>query len=159
MTTRTTILATLGLVLSLPMAASAQTVPAAAQPALTAATTAYFSAMGDADYAAIARVTSPTFHIVQRDGTRASASTYLQALYAHHLDASTPRQTLKIGTAVMTGTTATETVDYSSFDYRLLDGQQWLERDYATHKLTFVQAANGSWLLDEDLIASAAHYE
>jgi hypothetical protein len=159
MIVRACILTALGLALSLPTAAAAQSVPATGPGTLAGVTTAYFAALGEADAAALARTTSSTFHIVRTDGKHVTPGEFLGAIYAHHLDASTPRQTVKIGTSSITGNKATENVFLSSFDYRLLDGQQWLERDTSDHQLTFTQTASGTWLLDEDHVTTSNHYE
>ena len=151
--------AVFGLALALPSVALAQSASAPAPSSLAAATNAYFAAFATADYAALARTTTRTFRMIGPDGKAVDPGEYLGAMYTRHIDSSTPRTTVQTGTPVVTGKTATEPVFYASFDYRILDGFQFLERDNSDHQLSFVQAADGTWLLDEDHITGARHFE
>jgi hypothetical protein len=159
MIVRATMLTVLGLILTLPAATVAEPAPAPVPGSLAAVTNAYFAAMGEADAAALARTTSPTFRMIGPDGKRIDPGEYLGRMYARHLDSSTPIQSVKIGTPVIAGTTATESVFYSSFDYRILYAHPLLERDNSDHTLILTQAANGMWQVAEDHITGSRHYE
>ena len=159
MIVRAIALTVLGLLLTLPAAVVAEPAPAPVPGSLAAVTNAYFAAMGEADAAALARTTSPAFRMIGLDGNRIHPEEYLGRMYARHLNASTPIQSVKIGTPAIAGTTATEAVFYSSFDYSILDGRTFLERDNSDHTLILTQAANGMWQVAEDHITGSRHYE
>jgi hypothetical protein len=159
MIVRAITLTVLGLLLTLPAAAVAQPAPPPDSGSLAAVTSAYFAAMGEANAAALARTTSPAFRMIGPDGKRIDPGEYLGRMYAHHLEASTPIQTLKIGTPSIVGAMATESVFYSSFDYRILYAHTLLERDNSDHTLILTQAANGMWQVAEDHITGSRHFE
>jgi hypothetical protein len=138
-----------------PLAAGAQTAP----NALAAQTNTYFAALAAADGRALGSATSRTFHVILPDGTRPTNEAFFRQLADHYLIASGPVGTVKIGQSTISDTTATESVETSTWDYAL-DGARHgpaLERDYAKHQLTWIKSANGTWLLDEDHITSAVH--
>jgi hypothetical protein len=151
-------LAALALVLFAPAAAGAQSTPAMPQNDLPALTSAYFDAVAHGDTDALAARTSPTFHVILPDGRRLTGNAYFRDAVAHNLIASPPSGTVKIRSTGITGSTATESVDTATYDYAFLGlGGQSLEHDFATHELTWVRAADGTWLLDEDHITSDRH--
>ena len=139
--------------------ASAQAAPGSPQNVLLPLTNGYFAALADADGRALATRTTSTFHVILPDGKRISADEFFRRLSEHYLIASAPVGTVKIGPSTISDTNATETVETSSWDYAMLGGPQGpvLERDYATHQLTWIKSADGTWLLDEDRLTSAVH--
>lgn len=147
------------LAFAVPSAAGAQTVPESPQNVLGALTKSYFAAVDAADGQALAAGTSSTFHVVLPGGKRLSAGEFIGRLSYHHLNASTPIGTVKIGPVTIAGTTATETVETSSWNYLQISyrGGPVVEHDYATHQLSWIKSADGTWLLDEDRLTSSVH--
>jgi hypothetical protein len=145
---------------ALPLAAYAQaTAGADPQNALAPLTTSYFDALAQADGRALGTLTSASFHVILPDGKRLGAEGFFRGLAEHHLIASTPVGNVKIGATAFAGGVATETVVTDSWDYALIGAGhgQVLERDYATHRLSWIKGTDGAWLLDEDHVTAAVH--
>lgn len=151
-----TSVAAAAIVASVPLAAGAQA-PDPGPAAISAATRAYFSALDRSDPQAVDRQTTADFRVVGPDGKDVARADYLAARAARQLDTSTPVTAVRPGPIHISGTTATETVDVSSWDQLMLGNRSWLERDYSTRTLSFTQTADGTWLLREDHITSANH--
>jgi hypothetical protein len=157
MSTFGTALIALALTGAFPLTALAEPAPPAAQPALAAATNAYFNAVNTGNTAAFNRSISAAFRVTLSDGTQVGSGDYIGSVLARQLDRSTPVQSVRIGRTSIDGATATEIVDVSSWDNVMNGTRVNLERDTATHRLSFVQTADGTWLLNEDHITSALH--
>jgi hypothetical protein len=157
MTTLRTALIALALSGAFPLPALAGPAPAAAGPALAAATRAYFDAVNTGDTTAFNRSISATFRVTLPDGTQLGSGDYIGGVLARQLDRSTPVQSVRIGPASIDGATATEIVDVSSWNNVMNGTRLNLERNASTHRLSFVQSAGGTWLLNEDHITSALH--
>ncbi|HEY5348150.1 MAG TPA: hypothetical protein VIJ64_00380 [Candidatus Lustribacter sp.] len=155
----------LALAFAVPLGAGAQAVPGSPQSVLNSLTNTYFTAVNAADGQALASATSSRFHVILPDGKTLSFGDFVGRLSEKYLNASTPVLTVKIGAVAIAATTATTTVETSSWDYRFGGAPHgWdrrdrvLERDYATHRLSWIKSADGAWLLDEDHLTSAAHW-
>jgi hypothetical protein len=155
---RAFVLAALAIVLSIPVAAGAQTAPA--RSPLDAATNGYFDAVANANWGAFLAGTTYTFHVILPDGKRLSNEEFLRERMAHFLISTPAIVTLKIGPSTISDGTATETVKSSSFDSAMIGGLRSgavIEKDYETHQLSWVRGRDGAWLLDEDHITAALH--
>jgi hypothetical protein len=153
------------LAFAVPLGAGAQAPPGSPQSVLDSLTNKYFDAVNTADGQALAAATSSTFRVIRPNGKPLSFGEFVGRLSEKYLTASTPVLTVKIGAVAIAATTATATVETSSWDYRFGGAPHgWdrrdrvLERDYATHQLSWIKSADGTWLLDEDHLTSAAHW-
>jgi hypothetical protein len=147
----------LAMALVFPLAASAQTAPAAPD-SLSALTDRYFKAISKGTVEDID--TSPTFHVIQPNGKRLSLEAFEGQIATHYLVALPPMgHTEKITSSTVTDSTAKETVDTRNWFFGAASEDPMsapkTELDFATHQLTWVKAANGKWQLDEDHITWA----
>jgi hypothetical protein len=148
------------LALAIPVAASAQTAPAGTPDSLSAQTTAYFKAIAHSDEATLSGITTKTFHVIQPDGKRLDFGGFIEGVSKIYFTAEQPSgNSERIKSTVLTDTGAKETVDSMRWYYGAENPDPMsgpgVERDYATHELTWVKSANGTWLLDEDHITAA----
>jgi len=148
------------LALAAPIAAGAQTAPAGSPDSLSAQTNRYFDAISHGDGETLSNITTNTFHVVQPDGRRLDYSAFIADVSKIYFTAQQPSgNSQRIKTTVVTGTGARETVDAMRWYYGAINPNPMsapgVERDYATHELTWVKSANGTWLLDEDHITVA----
>jgi hypothetical protein len=148
------------LALAAPVAAVAQAAPAGPPNSLSAQTTAYFDAIAHGDGGTLSSITTNTFHVIQPNGKVLDYGKFIEGVSKIYFTASSPSgNSQRIKSTVVTPTGARETVDsmrwyYGSINVDPMAGPG-VERDYATHELTWVKSANGTWLLDEDHITAA----
>jgi hypothetical protein len=149
--------AALAIVLSVPVAAGAESGPAPSL--LGAATNGYFDAIANANWDAFTAGTTSTFHVIKPDGKRLSSEQFLRERMAHYLISTPSIVSLEIGPSAIVDGVATETVKSSSFDWSMIGtrGGSQIEKDYETHQLSWVKGRDGAWLLDEDHITAALH--
>ncbi len=148
------------LALTAPVAAAAQTAPAGPPDSLSAQTTAYFDAISHGDGAKLSSITTNTFHVIQPNGKQLNYAGFIAGVSKIYFTASSPSgNSQRIKSTVLTDTGARETVDAERWFYGANNpdpmGAPGVERDYSTHELTWVKAANGTWLLDEDHVTAA----
>jgi hypothetical protein len=148
------------LALAAPVAATAQTAPAGTPDSLSAQTTAYFNAIAHGDGQTLSSITTNTFHVIQPDGKRLDYGRFIEGVSKIYFTAEQPSgNSQRIKSTVLTDTGARETVDSMRWYYGANNPDPMsgpgVERDYATHQLTWVKSANGTWLLDEDHITAA----
>ena len=142
-----------------PVAAAAQAAPAVPD-SLSAQTSRYFDAIAHGDGGALSSITTNTFHVIQPDGKVLDYDKFIQGVSKIYFTASSPSgNSERIKSTVVTATGARETVDSTRWYYGSNNpdpmGAPGVERDYATHQLSWVKSANGTWLLDEDHITAA----
>jgi hypothetical protein len=150
----------IALALAAPLAATAQTTPAAPGPTLSALTDSYFNAIAHSDEPVLSTMTSNTFHVIQPDGKRLNYDQFIRGVATLWFTAQNPSgNSQKITSSTITNTGATETVDTSRWYHGAINpdpmGGPGVEHDYATHQLTWIKSPKGNWLLDEDHITSA----
>jgi hypothetical protein len=148
------------LALAAPVAAAAQAAPAGPPVSLSAQTSNYFDAIAHGDGGTLSSITTNTFHVIQPNGKVLDYGKFIEGVSKIYFTASSPSgNSQRIKSTVLTATGARETVDsmrwyYGSINVDPMAGPG-VERDYATHELTWVKSANGTWLLDEDHITAA----
>jgi hypothetical protein len=148
------------LALAAPVAAAAQAAPAGPPDSLSAQTSHYFDAIAHGDGDTLSSITTNTFHVIQPGGKRLDYDGFIAGVSKIYFTALSPSgNSERIKSTVLTATGARETVDSTRWYYGANNpdpmGAPGVERDYATHELTWVKSANGTWLLDEDHITAA----
>jgi hypothetical protein len=147
------------LALAAPVAAAAQAAPAG-PASRSAQTSKYFDAIAHGDGQTLSSITTNTFHVIQPNGKRLDYGAFIAGVSKIYFTAEQPSgNNERIKSTVVTDTGARETVDSMRWYYGANNpdpmGAPGVERDYATHEMTWVKSANGTWLLDEDHITAA----
>jgi len=150
----------LALVLASPVAAFAQTAPAADTDLLASLTNGYFNAIQSDNVTTLANTISPAFHTIGPDRKRHSFEEFMREVSEIYFISTGPLgTTVKINATAITPTGATETVDtlrwyMGGINPDPMSGPM-LERIQSVHELNWIKSSDGRWLLEEDHITSA----
>jgi hypothetical protein len=155
MTAFRTAFVALALAGALPATAGAEPSPGPGPSTLEAATNVYFGSLRTGDRHAFFRSVANEFRAILPDGSQLGSGDFIGGIQAHQLNRSTPVQFVRVAGTTVAQATATETVDVHSWDNVQNGTPISLERNAATHVLTFKRIDDGTWLVTEDHITSA----